>query len=40
MGIQCCLRINLGIEFLIAIASDAFARGLRFASTLVRLVLP
>ena len=40
MGFKFCLRINLGIDFLIAIASDAFARGLRFASTLVRFILP
>ena len=40
MRIQMYLSINLGIEFLIAIASNALTRTLRFAYTLARFVLP
>ena len=36
MNIKFFLRINLGIEFLIAIARDVFAIGLRFAYTVAR----
>ena len=39
MEIQFRLSINLGIEFLIAIASNAFTRALRFAYALARFVL-
>ena len=36
MNIKLFQRINLGIEFLIAIVRDVFAIGLRFAYTAVR----
>ena len=39
MTIQVRLSISLGIEFLIAIASNALVRGLRFAYRLARFVL-
>ena len=37
---QLYLSIDLGIEFLIAIASNALKRTLRFAYTLARFFLP
>ena len=40
MGIHFCLRIDLGIEFFIAITGNALVRGLRLAYTLARFVLP
>ena len=39
MTIKFYLSVSLGIEFWIAIASNALVRGLRFASALARFVL-